>query len=403
MQINELFEKVKSYADKIAETKPYYSIDSECTLCIIVTDTQELYSGVSSIKVNDNGIENVPAEFNAIMSMIFENKSKVSQMAIISIADKSPRMPADNCLDFILRIDDGNSGCEILAAEDKCITAGDLKTAFTPMSDALFSIAPETDAPAAEESSGDENAEETKSEPELGVPAEFVSGFDFDETNPFYEPETTEDSKDVPPPVQAITDTPINPYGDAIVMNGGSPQQMGGFPQQPMGGYPQQPYQQPMGGYPQQPYQQPMGGYPQQPYQQPMGGYPQQPYQQPMGGYPQQPYQQPMGGYPQQPYQQPVGGYSQQFYQQPMDNAAPYAGNVGTASVYSQTSMPFQPQSADTSDENNDSSMMKQRIVSLLGDSQKVSEPTLSKEEMMKRAKEMKKAAKQNEKMKKRF
>lgn len=378
MQINEFYETAINYAEALKQQKPHYFTDPDSSLCLILTENDEIYSAVNSVKISSEGIKNVESEFNTLMYMIYDSKSRAEMVIILSLADYSLRMPTDEWLDFLMRINETNGDTLFVLTPEKSISALNMKSLFTPTSEELFNTAPTENTETLET----ESAPEEVSSPELGAPAEFVAGFEFDESNPFLDSPFNDDSE-APPPVQTISSTPEPQYGGFA---GNAP--VNGMPQQPMGGYQQQ-FQQPMGGY-QQPFQQPMGGYQQQ-YQQPMGGY-QQPFQQPMGGY-QQPYQQPMGGY-QQPYQQPMGGYQQ-----------PYQANTPNQPAYGQVnSSYYQSQNVDTSDSDNESNMMKNRLASLLGSGNAApAEPSMSKDEMLKRSKEMKKAARLNEKMKKQF
>lgn len=378
MQINELYETAINYAEALKQQKPHYFTDPDSSLCLILTENDEIYSAVNSVKLSLESIKNIEAEFNALMYMIYDSKSKAEMVIILSLADYSLRMPTDEWLDFLIRINETNNDAQFVLTPEKSISALNMKSLFKPMSEELFNAASTENTETIEA----DPAPVAESTPELGAPAEFVAGFEFDESNPFLDSPFNDDSE-APPPVQTISSIPEPQYGgfaENVPVNG--------MPQQPMSGYPQ-PFQQPMGGY-QQPFQQPMGGYP-QPFQQPIGGYP-QPYQQPMGGY-QQPFQQPMGGY-QQPFQQPMGGYPQ-----------PYQAEAPNPPAYGQVnSSYYQSQNIDTNDSDNESNMMKNRLASLLGSGNTApAEPSMSKEEMLKRSKEMKKAARLNEKMKKQF
>lgn len=323
MQINEFYETAKNYAEALKQQKPHYFTDPDSSLCLILTENDEIYSAVNSVKLLPESIKNIEAEFNALMYMIYDSKSKAEMVIILSLADYSLRMPTDEWLDFLMRINESNSGAQFVLTPEKSISALNMKSAFTPMSGEFFNAAPTEDT----ETINTVSAPDAVSSPELGAPAEFVAGFEFDESNPFLDSPLNDDSE-APPPVQTISSIPEPQYGGFA---GNAP--VNGMPQQPMGGY-------------------------------------------------------------QQPFQQPMGGYQQ-----------PYQADAPNPTAYGQVnSSYYQSKNVDTNDSDNESNMMKNRLASLLGSGNAApAEPSMSREEMMKRSKEMKKAARQNEKMKKQF
>ncbi len=265
MDNNSFYNMAKNYADKLKAEKP--NISSTACLCLVITDTQEIFSGVTGVGITEGNVEEVSAQYNAIASMIVSKNVKAKQMLIIDIMDYRVITPGDSDLNLLFRASSENGSCEVMIAVDQTQTALQLISSSTSVSEDFLNTS--FDEP-------DEKAEN------LGTPAEFVNGFEFDETNPFAaEPapnnDGSEDKSNNSPPKFLYSQPDPNqppPYQ-------GYPQ---GYP--PPQGYPQG-YPPPQGyqGYP---------GYPQ--------GYPQQGYQ----GYP------PQGAYipPQQAaYVPPQGAY----------------------------------------------------------------------------------------------
>lgn len=190
-----------------------------------------------------------------------------------------------------------------------------------------------------EEAPAAEAPAETK---KVGEPAEFADGFSVDTTNPFFEEAATSpdsEVKTIDSGVKSMFDQPEDATKQGAagfqIPQGGYPQQgmqQGGYPQQGMG-YPQQGrqsgYPQQGMGYPQQGMQQ--SGYPQQgmgyPQQGRQSGYPQQGmgYPQQGMGYPQQGMGM-QGGYPQQGMGYPQQGMQQGYPQQGMQRGYPQQG-----------------------------------------------------------------------------
>ena len=387
MEIGSLYNTAKNFAETVKHSRPELASYDAC-LCLIVADSGDIYSGVSTVSINEGTVEEVPAERIAVMSAITAKHVIAKQMIVISLDDYSYFKPEDEAISLLVNSSVDNSSCQVVLSPEEAVSAA--------------SLAPASAAP--DFLSGYDEAPE-----QLGAPAEFASGFDVDAANPF----NNEDAG------KADSLNSLYEHPEEAQQMGAS-----GFPnlyaQQPQQGYPQQqgfPQQQ---GYPQQPqgfpqqqgYPQPQGfpqqqGYPQQqgfPQQQ---GYPQQqgfPQQQ---GYPQQqgfPQQQ---GYPQQqgfPQPAPYGGGAMpnSMYQQNM-NAAPYRQGYTGHSLHG-GNVYQQPQSVSVTltSKPTGESAFKKRLNNFLGDDiETETGDSMSKEDMLKQAKDRKKIAKANLNLKK--
>ena len=419
MENNALYETAKVFADTLKTRYPYLEEDSDACLALIIADSGNVFSGVSSITINEGTPEALPAEKIAAMSVVTAGET-ARQMIIISIDDNSFFEPEEAALRLLINNSPENGSCQVMLSPEETAPAASLlpNAAEDFMSGYGDDVeAPQEAAPAAVPSAAS---------PAAGAPAEFVDGFDVDETNPFAASggSTSE--------VKSFYDQPADAqqqgasgFNNPFAAQGGENPQQGAFPQgYPQGGYPQQ------GGFPQQGY--PQQGYPQQGF--PQQGYPQQGY--PQQGYPQQGY--PQQGYPQQGYPQgfPQQGYPQQGYPQQggFPQASPYSGapggsayqhsgylqqggfpqatpygTGGHSSVYQHSTMMPSGNLNQTHSvmlSNGEGGAFKKRLSSFLGEEDAAGvDPgeSLSKAEMLKQAKERKKVAKANEKYKNKF
>jgi len=398
MEINALYETAKYFAGMIKQSYPHLEADSDACLALIVADSGDVYTGVTGITINEGNPVSLPAEEIAAMTLITSGKI-ARQMVIITIEDYSFCEPSEATLRMLVNSTPENGSCQVVLSLDEAVASASLipnsaEDFMSGYDDDL--TAPEQPAPAAGASS--EAAPEAAAPAMDGVetsslaaPAEFVNGFDIDETNPFAA------SGGASSEVKSFYDQPSdaqqqgvsgfnNPY--AAGPNGENMPQ--GYPQPgmyPQGGYPQQGY--PQEGYPQQGYPQP--GYPQQGF--PQQGYPQQ-------GYPQQ------GGYPQAA---PFGGgaaHGSVYQPNGFPQAAPY-GTGGHSSVYQHGSVygGNGDQARSVMLSNGDGGAFKKRLSSFLDDDDTGAGggENLSKEEMLKQAKQRKKVAKANVGFKNKF
>ena len=369
MDKSTLYSTAQNFAKKIKEARPDITSDPDACLCLIIASTQDIFSGVTSIKVDEGNVETYAAEEIAANALIAAGGARAKQMILITIEDFSFMQPNEGSLAKLMRASVENGACEIVLNPEESATAASLVTSVdTP--DFLSGYDDDTPAPPPKEGAA------------VGAPAEFAAGFDVDESNPFY---GGPDGAQGQPAAQggAGVNSLFDQPSDA--------QEVGasGFPNPymtPPQGYPQQ------GGFPQQQgmYGQ---GYPQQ------GGYPQQQgmYGQ---GYPQQ------GGYPQQ---NPYGGNPYQQQNMNPQNAAPYRGGYPNPSVHVGSNVPSMSAYQSQSIMNNaggSSAAFKKRLSNFLGEEEDGTDQEgerLSKEDMLKMQKDKKKVAKASNNMKKKM
>lgn len=359
MVINSFYNTAKTYAEKIRQEKTAYYKEPGATLTLVMSEEQEIFSGVTSIKINEGKVDTIHSEAIAIMSMIAANQPKAKQMITIAFKDQSVVKPCDECLDMLLNAHPDNGKCEVAVAISETQTAINLKSQATNITAEFL----------------EKNTEEV-SAPDLGAPAEFVSGFEFDADNPFLASDEV-----IPEEVKTIASEAANQ----------TPTFDPGMMQQP--GYAQQFYQQQ--GYAQQPY-----------YQQQAGGFVQQ---QPMG-YMQQGYVQQQPVYQQQGFVQQQQVYTQGYDQQPSASAFAQGASksLHVSDVISAPhDEPYEPvKAASKYADPSGGNVLKQRLATIFEndeDDNGGNNATMSKEELEQQAKEMKKNAKTNAKFKNKF
>ena len=390
MEISAFYNIAKEYAETLKKERPDAVSGEGAQIALILTANKEMITGTTGVRISKDVAETVSAAENAVSYLAASGKNKAEQFIVVNFSDLSVAEAPSDALQLLYKITPDNEKCRVCVSEQEDKAASEI-------------AAPE--------------------KADLGAPAEFVSGFDFDESNPFFEPETDEapqpsvahpntaDPKFLyNQPSQSQTD--VNGFQNAAPQAQGYPQQ-GGYPGQPQG-YPQQ------GGYPGQPQGYPQqGGYPGQPQGYPQqGSYPGQPQGYPMqGGYPGQPQ-----GYPQQGFRA-GGGYNAQPIQGGFQagqtrstylgggtaqtaNASRTAGsvmlpNVGGGSAYEASAMLSQSLGGS-------GGAFKKRFANFVGDDDEEdiddimndggddsNNATMSRDELRKRAAEQKKLAKQ--------
>ena len=440
MEISELYNIAKQYADMIGQEKPEFVSAAESAICVIADSNDQLTTGVSSVTVRGGQVEVIPAETVAVRRFI-DNVEGASAKNIVTMMFKEAAVvdTAKASLMILAQADPANGDCMVMtsAEEEKALrdivpvpeveeaveaaaetpeapaeeagveeaaneaVAEVAAAAETSMEDLMNGFDVEVEAPEQEQTQ--EQIAESYMAEKVGEPAEFADGFSVDESNPFFEEAASgpdSEVKTLDNGVKSMFDQPTDATAKGAAgfsvppVQGGYPQQgmQGGYPQQGMG-YPQQGMQ---SGYPQQgmgyPQQGRQSGYPQQGmgYPQQGMGYPQQGMQ---GGYPQQG----MGGFP------TANPYPQQGAMQSMTMPG-----VGQTSVHLKTEASPAPTSVSQELKSlHAEDLMKSTSVntsSLADDDDEDEEDApMTREEMLKAAKQKKKNAKMNSNFKKKM
>lgn len=398
MELVELYSKALHLVEEVKNFRSQTAEEKEASLCIIISDNDRIYAGVTGIRISCENVMTACAEYNALMSMIADGSVLAKQMMTISFADGAVCRPCSECIDMLYKADENNTQCEIAVSAYKSIKACELDSTETPSEPEAPEVAaeiPETSLSPMEEipSFSDEPVSDDFS-------FEEKFGFDFDDTPP-----------EAAAPVQTLTEekqepqtVPMPEQPQNVMPQGMNPQ----FLQPDMQNYTQSqgyPYPQPQGYPQQQGYPYPQQAYPQgYPYPQ-QNSYP-QPYPQQNSQYGQSLNQ---GSFPYNP--QP---YSQNTVQnQPLQSVSPHQPAPYTSSRYinsSRGSGSVPTGSVPLSGEGK--SKFRQRLNKFVGEDNPVvsatpvtkpAEESLSKEELKKLARDKKKMAKVNADFKKRM
>lgn len=422
MELVELYDKAIGLVEDVKKFRPQTAGEEDFSLCVVVNSNDEIYAGVTGIRISDGKVVKACPEYNALMSMIADGHISVKQMMTVSFADGSVCRPCSECIDMLYRADENNNQCEIAVNREESVRACELNNMESSVTEIPEPIPyePETVHPPVEEAPA--FSEEPVSD---SFSFEEKFGFDFDDT-PATPVQTLASQNNEPETVQP--EQPVNPVPEQYqsIPQGMNPQfvqpnNMQGYTQSQGYPYPQQQ------GYPQ--------GYPYVQQSYPQGyTYPQQAY--PQQGYPQQNNMNPQfvqpdiqQGYSQQNYQPHVQQinpsvnqgsfpYNAQPYQQntvnsqPLQSVSPHQPAPYTSSHYvNSVGSGSQPiGSVPLSGEGK--SKFRQRLNKFMGEdapavpSKPVSKPaeeSLSKDEIKKMARDKKKMAKVNADFKKRM
>lgn len=201
MEINELYNLAKQYADMIMQSKPEYISESDSAVCVIVDKDEQPITGVTTVTVKGGQVETVPAETVAVRRFIDSADSTVAQKIVtLLFKDGSVVNTGKASLMILAQANPANGDCCVLTSPEEGTllreivpvpeaapvveTAPEVKAAAEPsMMDLMDGFDVDTDTE--EKSAADKKA--VNAAESVGAPAEFADGFSVDESNPFFE------------------------------------------------------------------------------------------------------------------------------------------------------------------------------------------------------------------------
>ncbi|CDF00426.1 unknown [Ruminococcus sp. CAG:624] len=227
MNLQELYNTAVSIMKRYKASANKAELYKDKFVCVIFTEKERVYSGMSETKTEDDTITNTCAEYNAISAMMAANETRIKCIITVGFNDDKITLPCDKCKEYMLEIDEGNINSSVAISKSE-------------------SVKLESILPSALKKNGNDEAAENQSNNTSGdsddfmngkTTVDFVTDFKEDEENPFYEPpvqekkessETTEEKPlcemytNKPAQVKVLFSTPNH----SVQNNMGTPNQM---------------------------------------------------------------------------------------------------------------------------------------------------------------------------------
>lgn len=226
MDISALYETAKNFAEIIRQKNPSYADDPDACLALIVANTGDMYSGITSLSINEGSPEIVSADTIAAMSLVLSG-AKAKQLIIVTLDEDHACFDAnEKALRILIKAAPENGTCEVVLSPEEAAPAASL---LPNANEEFLSGFDDVDAP--EEAASAEAAPAAANTP-LGAPADFASGFDVDDSNPFAASNGGQGGE-----IKSFYDQPADAqqqgasgFNNPYAQQQGMPQQ-GGFPQ----------------------------------------------------------------------------------------------------------------------------------------------------------------------------
>ena len=235
MNLQELYNTAVSIMKRYKASANKAELYKDKFVCVIFTEKERVYSGMSETKTEDDTITNTCAEYNAISAMMAANETRIKCIITVGFNDDKITLPCDKCKEYMLEIDEGNINSSVAISKSE-------------------SVKLESILPSALKKNGNDEAAENQSDNTSGdsddfmngkTTVDFVTDFKEDEENPFYEPpvqEKTEssDTTEEKPLCEMYTNKPaqvkvlFSTPNHSVQNNIGTPNQMqNAIPTQP--------------------------------------------------------------------------------------------------------------------------------------------------------------------------
>ena len=235
MNLQELYNTAVSIMKRYKASANKAELYKDKFVCVIFTEKERVYSGMSETKTEDDTITNTCAEYNAISAMMAANETRIKCIITVGFNDDKITLPCDKCKEYMLEIDEGNINSSVAISKSE-------------------SVKLESILPSALKKNGNDEAAENQSDNTSGdsddfmngkTTVDFVTDFKEDEENPFYEPpvqEKTEssDTTEEKPLCEMYTNKPaqvkvlFSTPNHSVQNNMGTPNQMqNAIPTQP--------------------------------------------------------------------------------------------------------------------------------------------------------------------------
>ena len=106
-----LFQIAQDVAQNQVHSGAYVSPDD--TVCVICSGNNRVYTGVNRIEMRDGRQVNIHAEITAMQNMQAAGESVITAMLLIKTYSRSPMLPCNGCIRYILSLSPENVNCKV--------------------------------------------------------------------------------------------------------------------------------------------------------------------------------------------------------------------------------------------------------------------------------------------------
>lgn len=126
MNSEAIFNAAHSTAIRLLESGAF--VTPSDTVCALQTDSGRIYTGISHTDMNNP----IHAEVDAVRNMLAAGEKIIIGLLLISTQMRTPMLPCNNCLGYILSLAQENIGCMVML-QDRMISINEVGMFAAPM------------------------------------------------------------------------------------------------------------------------------------------------------------------------------------------------------------------------------------------------------------------------------
>ena len=126
MNSEAIFNAAHSTAIRLLESGAF--VTPSDTVCALQTDSGRIYTGISHTDMNNS----IHAEVDAVRNMLAAGENIIIGLLLISTQMRTPMLPCNNCLGYILSLAQENIGCMVML-QDRMISINEVGMFAAPM------------------------------------------------------------------------------------------------------------------------------------------------------------------------------------------------------------------------------------------------------------------------------
>jgi cytidine deaminase len=126
MNSEAIFNAAHTTAIKLLESGAF--VTPSDTVCALQTSSGRIYTGISRTVMNNS----VHAEIDAVRNMLAAGENIIIGLLLISTQMRTPMLPCNNCLGYILSLAQENIGCMVML-QDRMISINEVGMFAAPM------------------------------------------------------------------------------------------------------------------------------------------------------------------------------------------------------------------------------------------------------------------------------
>jgi len=137
MNMQELYGAAINIMNSIKASGGNYAVYDSMSVCVILSDTNNIYTGINSATIENGKLKSTCSEYNAITSMMLAKETKINKIISVSFKTNGVVTPCEECQKLILDVNPENRLCSVGISKSEGVTLESLKSAIKSQAEAV--------------------------------------------------------------------------------------------------------------------------------------------------------------------------------------------------------------------------------------------------------------------------